>query len=262
MPRALLRRFQYLFWCGGVLFCCLAIWKYVDMRHSQATENRRLEEALRAKVPAPPLPPVLRKPGSLVGRIEIPRLNLSAIVLEGSDSRVLSLGVGRIPQTSVPGEAGNVVLGGHRDTFFRPLKGIRKGDSIRIQTPQGLYKYTVDWMQVVDPENTGLLKATPQPSLTLVTCYPFYYVGAAPRRFIVRAHQETEAAKTADAADHDRHLGTAPMRQARRAAARGPANYVTTGGRLARGVRRSHERSQAARARPVSYRSRAPVRPR
>ena len=115
-------------------------------------------------------------------------------MLEGSDNRVLNLGVGRIPETSEPGEAGNVVLGGHRDTFFRPLRGIRTGDSIKLLTPQGSYNYTVDWTKVVDPENTELLKTTPQPSLTLVTCYPFHFVGPAPRRFIVRAHQETEVA--------------------------------------------------------------------
>ena len=163
-------------------------------RHFQAAANRRLEETLQAKVPSPSPPSIAplrahRESGSLVGRIEIPRLNVSAVVLEGSDERVLDLGVGRIPETSEPGEVGNVVLGGHRDTFFRPLSGIRSGDSINIVTPEGSYKYSVDWMKVVDPDDTGVLKATPERSLTLVTCYPFHFVGPAPRRFIVRAHQ-------------------------------------------------------------------------
>ncbi len=264
MLQALSRRLQLLFWCGGVLLCCLAVGRYIEMRHFQATENRRLEEALRAKVPAPPLPvpgsfshqgeAEPRKPGSLVGRIEIPRLKLSAIVLEGSDSRVLNLGVGRIPETSEPGEPGNVVLGGHRDTFFRPLSGIRKGDGIKIQTPHGAYKYTVDWMDVVDPENTALLKATPQRSLTLVTCYPFHFVGPAPRRFIVRAHQDTEASAASTAnptqlppvnASHSLRTAGHP-RQLSRTAARRKDDYVLrrerdrvgTRGKISRRVRR------------------------
>jgi len=177
-------------------------------RHFQAAENRRLEEALKAKVPFPVAPSgkeskAHRRSGSLVGRIEIPRLKLSAVVLEGSDNSVLDLGVGRIPETSEPGEAGNVVLGGHRDTFFRPLSGIRGGDSINIVTPEGSYKYTVDWMRVVDPDDTAVLKATPERSLTLVTCYPFHFVGPAPRRFIVRAHQSDNTSTAVATSDPD-----------------------------------------------------------
>ena len=244
-------RVQFLFWCGGVLLCCLATWQYLAMRHFQAAANRRLKEALQTNTPAPLLPSqrpsanerAERIPGSLIGRIEIPRLNLSAVVLEGSDNDVLSLGVGRVPETSEPGEAGNVVLGGHRDTFFRPLSGIRNGDSIRIVTPLGSYRYTVDWMKVVDPENTTLLKATPERSLTLVTCYPFHYVGPAPRRFIVRAHQEMEASTPgpAIAADGPRNSGVTQVPHSSRSRARGSA----IGGNA---VRLSLERSRPVRA--------------
>jgi sortase A len=114
---------------------------------------------------------------------------LSAIVLEGSDSRTLDLGVGRIMETAEPGESGNVVLSGHRDTFFRPLRGIRAGDRIAMVTRGGSYQYVVDWTKIVDPSDTATLKPTPGQSLTLVTCYPFRYVGPAPQRFIVRARQ-------------------------------------------------------------------------
>src|SRR6202035_319334 len=117
------------------------------------------------------------------------RLRLSAIVLEGSDSRTLDLGIGRIPETANPGAAGNVVLSGHRDTFFRPLRSIRAGDRIAMVTRGGSYHYVVDWTAVVDPADTAVLKATPDRSLTLVTCYPFHYVGSAPQRFIVRARE-------------------------------------------------------------------------
>ena len=136
-----------------------------------------------------------RAAGSLVGRLEIPRLQLSAIVLEGSDSRTLSRGVGRIPETADPGQNGNVVLSGHRDTFFRPLRQIRAGDRVTLQTPIGLYRYVVEWTAVVNPSDTASLKATPDRSLTLVTCYPFRYVGPAPQRFIVRARQVAPGVK-------------------------------------------------------------------
>jgi len=211
MPRAISR---WLLAVVGLLLCTAAVWQYAEVRRFQAVENRRLELALRATVPAAPQPdpgPAMpadregsiaepaHKAGSLLGRIRIPRLNLSAIVLEGSDERTLRLGVGRVPRTAEPGTPGNVVLGGHRDTFFRPLRGIHQGDEISLTTPQGTYRYTVDWTTVVDPENIEPLKATPEPSLTLVTCYPFHYIGPAPQRFIVRARQESSTSAAAPA---------------------------------------------------------------
>jgi LPXTG-site transpeptidase (sortase) family protein len=188
----LLRRAQYGFWFAGILLCGLSAGVYLQARYFQAMENRRLEDALRSQVRgAIPQAPahVKRTTGSLVGRLEIPRLKFSAIVLEGSDSRTLRLGVGRIPGTAEPGQEGNLVLGGHRDTFFRPLRGIRAGDFITLATAAGPYRYVVEWTAVVDPRDTGSLHATSERSLTLVTCYPFYYVGPAPQRFIVRARQ-------------------------------------------------------------------------
>ena len=189
-----LGRVQYAFWFAGALLCSLCAGAYLERRFYQAAENRRLEEALRANgTGSAPVPASRedsrRSAGSLVGRLEIPRLQLSAIVLEGSDSRTLSRGVGRIPQTADPGQDGNVVLSGHRDTFFRPLRQIRAGDRVTLQTPMGLYRYVVEWTAVVNPSDTASLKATPDRSLTLVTCYPFRYVGPAPQRFIVRARQ-------------------------------------------------------------------------
>jgi len=189
---AILRRLQFLFVCAGVLLCGWCTGVFVQARYHQAMDNRRLEEARLYKPPdsAPTQPRrAVREPGSLVGRLEIPRLKFKAIVLEGSDHRTLSRGIGLIPQTPEPGESGNVVLGGHRDTFFRPLRGIRAGDRIRMVTPVASYLYQVDWTAVVDPSDNSTLKATPRKSLTLVTCYPFRYIGPAPQRFIVRAHQ-------------------------------------------------------------------------
>jgi len=190
---ALLRRVQYVFWIAGAMLCGWYAGVYFQQRRFQAEENSRLEAALRSspprELPGPPAHWSRPATGSLVGRLEIPRLRLSAIVLEGSDSRTLDLGVGRIPETAEPGESGNIVLSAHRDTFFRPLRGIRKGDRIAMVTRGGSYQYVVDWTAVVDPADTATLKATPIRSLTLVTCYPFRYVGPAPQRFIVRARQ-------------------------------------------------------------------------
>ncbi len=130
----------------------------------------------------------------LIGKIEIPRLKLSAVVREGVDNRTLSRAVGHVPQTALPGRPGNVGIAAHRDTFFRPVRGIRKGDLIRMVTPDGTYEYQVENTRVVLPTNVEVLKATPEPSITLVTCYPFNYIGSAPKRFIVRARQvESEA---------------------------------------------------------------------
>jgi sortase A len=122
----------------------------------------------------------------LVGRLEIPRLGISAMVTEGVSNKVLRRGIGHVPRTAFPGERGNVGLAAHRDTYFRPLKDIVTGDRIRLDTPDGVFSYEVEWARIVDPDRVDLLGATVRPSLTLVTCYPFYWVGSAPKRFVVR----------------------------------------------------------------------------
>jgi sortase A len=138
--------------------------------------------------------------GSAIGRLEIPRLGLSVVVLEGSDTGTLRLGVGRLRGSSWAGDPGNIVLAGHRDTFFRSLRQIRPGARISLRTTQGTFLYTVGWTKVVNPTDTGDLQATAAPALTLVTCYPFYYVGPAPQRFLVRA-MPPGAISAASAAD-------------------------------------------------------------
>jgi sortase A len=125
---------------------------------------------------------------SLVGRIDISRVGISAIVLEGDDTRTLARGVGHIPGTALPGWSGNVGLAGHRDTFFRALHDIRLGDDILVTTLQDSYRYRVVSSEIVSPDETRILDASALPSLTLVTCYPFHFIGSAPKRFIVRAH--------------------------------------------------------------------------
>lgn len=125
--------------------------------------------------------------GSIVGRIEIPRIGLKTMILEGVSQRTLALAVGHIPGTALPGGAGNVGLAGHRDTFFRSLRGIRPGDTIVLTTLTGSFNYEVKSCEVVTPRDTRVLANSTEPSLTLVTCYPFHYLGSAPERFIVHA---------------------------------------------------------------------------
>jgi sortase A len=125
--------------------------------------------------------------GPIVGRLEIPRLGLKAMVLEGVTPRTLALALGHIPGTALPGTAGNVGIAGHRDTLFRVLRGVQAGDAIVLTTLEGSYEYRVKSCEVVGPRETRVLNDSPQPSLTLVTCYPFYYIGPAPERFIVHA---------------------------------------------------------------------------
>lgn len=127
--------------------------------------------------------------GDLIGRIKIPRVGVSAIVLHGVGKKTLRRSVGHIPGTSLPEQDGNVGLAGHRDSFFRGLKDIRKDDTIELTTLDGTFEYKVEWTKIVRPDDTGVLADEGSPALTLVTCYPFYYVGSAPKRFIVRAHR-------------------------------------------------------------------------
>jgi len=126
-------------------------------------------------------------PNGLIGRVTIPRLSLSAIVREGTSSETLSIAAGHVPGTAFPGPSGNTAIAGHRDTLFRGLKDIKNGDVIDFETLQGRFEYQVESTQIVTPKDVAVLKPGPHPELTLVTCYPFYYIGHAPKRFIVKA---------------------------------------------------------------------------
>jgi sortase A len=119
--------------------------------------------------------------------LRIGRVHLEAPLFDGTDDLTLNHAVGRIAGTALPGEPGNIGIAGHRDGFFRGLKNVRVGDVIELKTPQGIDEYTVDRIQIVRPQQVEVLRPRPVPSLTLVTCYPFYYVGSAPERYIVTA---------------------------------------------------------------------------
>ena len=124
---------------------------------------------------------------ALVGRIEVPRLKLSAIAREGVDVRTLRGSVGHVPGTALPGDAGNAAFAAHRDTFFAPLRDIRAGDEVVVTTATAVHRYSVVRTRIVEPSDVSVLRPSDTRTLTLVTCYPFDYVGSAPKRFIVQA---------------------------------------------------------------------------
>lgn len=203
------RAAQVLLFVIGVV--CLGIYcsSYIYRTAYQLYEGWRFDHETPAVEPvAPaeekpaPLPAVLPDPdrgtpkrepslpAGIIGRISIPRLHLSAIVEEGVDEITLSRAVGHIPGTALPGQVGNVGIAGHRDTFFRALRDLQPHDEIDFTTHAGRFHYIVESLRVVEPDNVSVLKPEGGRSLTIVTCFPFEYIGNAPRRFIVHAVSE------------------------------------------------------------------------
>lgn len=125
--------------------------------------------------------------GAVMGRLSIPRLHVEAMIREGTADRILSVALGHIPGTALPGQEGNVGVAGHRDSLFRGLRNVEKNDQITFETPGTTYTYRVDSTRIVTPEHVEVLNPDGKPELTLVTCYPFDYIGTAPKRFIVKA---------------------------------------------------------------------------
>jgi sortase A len=167
----------------GIFALGYATYVVVDAYAYQAIEESRLSDMRPAQGPR------VVAEGDVVGEMKIPRLELKTIVVQGESTKVLRRAVGHLPETALPGEHGNVVLAGHRDSFFRPLRNIQTGDAITIQTLDGEFDYQVESTEVVLPTDVQILQPSSENTLTLVTCFPFYYVGAAPKRFIVHARQ-------------------------------------------------------------------------
>jgi sortase A len=209
--QSFLRGSRYLFFIMGTLALSYCSWVLLDARLYQAYQTGRFQQELKDSqashgnsepVHTSPLPPLeeakaaraesvgmTRHGRAPLGRIEIRTIGVAAMILEGTDNKTLRRAVGHIPGTPLPGQPGNVALAGHRDTFFRALKDIRQNDEITLETLRGLYRYRVDSIKVVDPEDTEVLHDSDDAILTLVTCYPFAFVGPAPRRFVVRARR-------------------------------------------------------------------------
>jgi sortase A len=175
----------------GVLAIAYVALTLLNARLFQNAANHTLEQQIHAEEQHSSIPSRSAiKEGDVLGKIEIPRVGLSVAVLQGTTSKTLLLGVGHIEGTALPGETGNVGIAGHRDTYFRVLKDVRRNDEIRLQSVSGVTKYEVDWIQITAPRDGDIVAPTSESALTLVTCYPFYYVGAAPERFVVHAHKQ------------------------------------------------------------------------
>jgi sortase A len=177
---------------GGSCLLYLGAREYLDSRAGQYEAAREFERPVpdspqtRAAAHTAAAPSPLR-PGDTLAKLKIPRLDSELYVVEGDGARELRRGPGHLTGTALPGETGNCVIAGHRDTHFRVLKDIREGDDIVLETATGQYLYRVRRTRVVTPDNTSALQPTPQATLNLITCYPFYYVGSAPKRFVVEA---------------------------------------------------------------------------
>jgi len=182
---------------GGAL--ALGWYGYVrfEMLRTERETARLLELPPRAPIVASRPPAVsnlavVAPPRSrdLLGRIEIRRIHLSAPVMEGDTPKILRAAAGHIHGTALPGAPGNVVLAAHRDTYFRPLKDVRVNDDIVLCASNGTFHYRVSSSEIVDPRDIRVLRRTSEPELTLITCYPFSYVGSAPMRFVVHARRQ------------------------------------------------------------------------
>jgi sortase A len=171
----------------GIGIGALGVYGYesVEARRFQAQQTAAFERAAKS-APAPSRVAA----GGLVGMLDVPRLELSTPVIEGADDGTLKRAVGHLPDTPMPWEAGNSALAGHRDGLFRPLKDVKVGDEIRFRTTRDEFIYRVTETSIVDPDDVSVLEGQSAATLTLITCYPFYYVGSAPQRFIVHATRQ------------------------------------------------------------------------
>ena len=181
----------------AVGLACLVLYSVVTVYTwgYQRAAKSRVEQMISIERPAAAavreyVPDVSKplKTGEIIGRVDIPRLRLSAAVAEGDDDKTLGNAVGHLPDTPLPWHRrGNVALAAHRDGLFRSLEGVRLNDDVRVVTSRGEFHYRVTKTHIVDPDDVWVIAPTDTPTITLITCYPFTFIGNAPRRFIVKA---------------------------------------------------------------------------
>jgi len=182
-------------WLLSIAGCYFILNGALDYYASRKTQSEVAafwkDDAIPAPIPDLPAAHAVHLRGTPVARLLIPRLNANLFVLEGTDPRTLRLAPGHMEGTALPGAQGNCVIAGHRDTHFRVLQNIRKGDEIVLESQGSPHRYRVSQLSVISPTNTKCLDNTRDTVLNLITCYPFHYVGSAPKRFVVHADLET-----------------------------------------------------------------------
>jgi LPXTG-site transpeptidase (sortase) family protein len=199
-PQPMLQRLQWTLLVVGMVslgWCGIAVGKarWFQARQHAALERVSSVKVPRANTPDTPIPSAVVS-GGVIGELNIPGLNVSVVVVEGDDEATLNVAVGHLPDTPLPWETGNSALAGHRDTFFRALEHVRFGDEIRLTTTHGQLRYRVERTRVVEPDDLSVLEPSPTSRLTLITCFPFSYIGHAPQRFIVQAEQIRTTARS------------------------------------------------------------------
>jgi len=187
----------YFFLTLGILALGYSAFVSAGSHTYQALEMKKFKQA------GPLAEPHLLAEGDVIGEIQILRLGLNAIVVQGDSPASLRRAVGHLSKSALPGEWGNVALAGHRDTFFRPLRDIRLGDGIRFKTRQRSFEYRVESIEVVAPTDLRVLESSTGHDLTLLTCFPIYYVGPAPKRLVVRAREVEGASREQPARENE-----------------------------------------------------------
>jgi sortase A len=177
------------------IWCALVLVEARRVAHMPVPEPSPAAEASR-DVPAP-APIVAPATGAWVARLDAPSVRLSATVLEGSDDGTLARGAGHIEYTPLPGQPGNIGIAGHRDTTFRAVRHLKTGDALELTTRDSVYRYTIAKTFVVEPEDVYVLDPGDRPMLTLVTCYPFEFIGHAPHRYIIQAFLDDQTPRHA-----------------------------------------------------------------
>src|SRR3954468_10259468 len=181
----------------GAMLLGYVTFEYGTMFYQQRQLSSRWE---KQNAPAAAAPPKAQDPREQMTRLSIPSIDLDAIVVEGTSNRQLAIAPGHMTDTAAPGENGNSVITAHRDTFFRHIYELKKGDEIVVRRGGKSFQYLVERKFVVQPTDVGVLRPTSDARLTLITCYPTYYVGPAPERLVVTAKLANPAATTATAA--------------------------------------------------------------
>jgi sortase A len=182
---------------AGAILLVYVTFEYGSMFYQQRQLSAQWERQNR---PASAAPPKAEDPRDQVTRLSIPSIDLDAIVVEGTSRRQLAIAPGHMTDTPSPGENGNSVITAHRDTFFRHIYELKKGDEIVVRRGGKSFQYLVERKFVVQPTDLGVTRPTTDARLTLITCYPTYYVGPAPERLVVTAKLANPGATTATAA--------------------------------------------------------------